>query len=314
MDNDFLLFDRIEKIKSVINQYGEENFYLSFSGGKDSTILHYLIDMAIPNNQIPRVYSNTGIELNMIRDFVYNLQKNDKRIIILKPQNNIKKILEEHGYPFKSKDYSAVLSSFQNGNKNGKWINNYLNSSGKYSCPKKLKYQFSDDFKIKISDKCCYFMKEKPLDDWKNSNNKPYSIIGIMPVEGGRRSAAKCMAFKRKGQFNFQPLVPLNKEWEDWFVSKYNIKLCDLYYPPYNFPRTGCKGCPFNINLQKSLNTLEEFFPDERKQCEYIWKPIYTEYRRIKYRLKDEYYHQITFEEFIKNENKINKIKKESEF
>ena len=35
-DNEFLLFDRLEKIRSVIDKYGEENFYISFSGGKDS--------------------------------------------------------------------------------------------------------------------------------------------------------------------------------------------------------------------------------------------------------------------------------------
>jgi len=74
-ENEFLLQDRIAKIKSVINQYGEENFYISFSGGMDSVVLSALVDMAIPNNQIPRVYANTGIELNMIRDFVIDLSK-----------------------------------------------------------------------------------------------------------------------------------------------------------------------------------------------------------------------------------------------
>lgn len=69
-DNEFLLEDRLQKIRSVINKYGEENFYISFSGGKDSTVLSALIDMACPENKIPRVYANTGIELNMIRDFV----------------------------------------------------------------------------------------------------------------------------------------------------------------------------------------------------------------------------------------------------
>ena len=54
-DNEFLLFDRITKIKSVVNQYGEDNFYISFSGGKDSTVLSALVDMALPDNNIPRV-------------------------------------------------------------------------------------------------------------------------------------------------------------------------------------------------------------------------------------------------------------------
>ena len=39
MDNELLLFDRIEKIKQIVNKYGEDKFYISFSGGKDSTIL-----------------------------------------------------------------------------------------------------------------------------------------------------------------------------------------------------------------------------------------------------------------------------------
>ena len=69
-ENEFLLQDRITKIQSVIGKYGEENFYLSFSGGKDSTVLSALIDMALPNNKIPRVYANTGIEYRLILDFV----------------------------------------------------------------------------------------------------------------------------------------------------------------------------------------------------------------------------------------------------
>lgn len=69
-ENEFLLEDRLAKIRSVIGQYGKENFYLSFSGGKDSTVLSALLDMAIPGNTIPRVYANTGIEYRLILDFV----------------------------------------------------------------------------------------------------------------------------------------------------------------------------------------------------------------------------------------------------
>lgn len=72
-DNELLLFDRVNVIKDTINKYGENNFYLSFSGGKDSTILHYLIDMALPNNKIPRVFINTGIEYTAIVEFVKEL-------------------------------------------------------------------------------------------------------------------------------------------------------------------------------------------------------------------------------------------------
>ena len=69
-ENEFLLQDRLGVIKDTINKYGEENFYISFSGGKDSTVIHHLVDMALPGNKIPRVFSNTGIEYNAIVEFV----------------------------------------------------------------------------------------------------------------------------------------------------------------------------------------------------------------------------------------------------
>ena len=70
-ENEFLLQDRITKIKSINELYDlENNAYISFSGGKDSTVLHYLIDEALPNNKIPRVYFNTGIEYLMVVSFV----------------------------------------------------------------------------------------------------------------------------------------------------------------------------------------------------------------------------------------------------
>lgn len=36
MDNEFILQDRIQKIQQIIGKYGEENFYISYSGGLDS--------------------------------------------------------------------------------------------------------------------------------------------------------------------------------------------------------------------------------------------------------------------------------------
>lgn len=70
-ENEFLLADRIAKIKSINEQYDlEHNAYISFSGGKDSTVLSHLIDEALPGNNIPRVFINTGIEYKMLVAFV----------------------------------------------------------------------------------------------------------------------------------------------------------------------------------------------------------------------------------------------------
>lgn len=293
-ENEFLLEDRLQKIRQIIGKYGEENFYVSFSGGKDSTVLSALIDMALPENNIPRVYADTGIELKMIRDFVLDMAKTDDRVQIIKPSTPIKPMLERDGYPFKSKKHSKILDIYNKHGFNCVTVPRYLGAregyGNRYRCPKSLEYQFTDDFKIKISDKCCLHMKEEPLDKWAKENQKKCRILGIMPSEGGRRSTSKCLAFKNNGKtLSFHPLVPITKEWEDWFIKEYNIDIADLYKPPYNFERTGCKGCPFALNLQDELDTLEKYFPAERKQCEFIWKPVYDEYRRIGYRLKKPY-------------------------
>ena len=79
MTNDFILEDRLQKIRRIISEYGEDQFYISFSGGKDSVVLSALVDMAIPGNKILRVFADTGIELKMIKDFVLDMQKTDDR-------------------------------------------------------------------------------------------------------------------------------------------------------------------------------------------------------------------------------------------
>lgn len=293
-DYELILFDRINVIKDVINKYGEENFYIAFSGGKDSTALHYLIDMAIPNNNIPRVYIDTGIEYQMIKEFVYNLALNDKRIIIIKPSKPIKKTLEENGYPFKSKEHSLRVYYFNKGSKSNylkKYITGYDANNNKissFTCPKKLLYQFEEMGKYNYSNLCCYKLKKEPITKYEKENNKSISITGMKAEEGGNRKRLGCIITDKKTNKvkRFHPLIKVNEEWENEFIKRNNIKLCPLYYPPYNFKRTGCKGCPFAIELQEELNIMAKYLPNELKQCEIIWEPVYKEYRRIGYRLK----------------------------
>lgn len=302
-DFEFLLFDRIEKIKQINEQYDlENNAYISFSGGKDSTILHYLIDFALPNNKIPRVFINTGIEYNDIVEFVKELQKNDDRFVIISSKKNIKQILENYGYPFKSKEHSDRLNQFQNGNLSD-YVKYYIGLESKKKkgrkCPKKLFYQFSNDFTLKVSDKCCYQLKKSIANKFQQEYKKSIFLTGMRKEEGGQRINIKgCILTDKNGKLKkFHPLLVVDEEWENSFIEHFNISLCKLYYPPFNFKRTGCKGCPFNLNLQEQLDTMEKLLPNEYKQCEIIWKPVYDEYRRIGYRLKK--YKQINIFDFI---------------
>lgn len=293
IDNEFLLQDRLQKIRQVISQYGEDNFYLAFSGGKDSTVLSALLDMAVPGNKIPRVFADTGIELNMIRDFVLDMAKRDDRVFVIKSSVPIKPMLEKEGYPFKSKEHSLYVSEYQRMGEKSAYYTRYLHPEEKrkrYGCPKILRYQFTSDFNLKISKKCCDRLKKEPMHNWQKEHKKTFTITGMRADEGGSRNNITCFNLKNK---RFHPLAVVSAQWENWFISEYNIEICDIYKEPYNFPRTGCKGCPFYIELQKELEILDIFFPNERKQCEAIWKPVYDEYRRLGYRLRKYDKHQL---------------------
>jgi len=288
MDNELILFDRLNIIKDTINKYGADNFYLSFSGGKDSTVLHHLLDMALPGNTIPRVFINTGIEYIDIVKFVRSMAEKDNRFEIINTGVNIKQMLRSYGYPFKSKAHCKAWVDYQNGRIFGIKYYKHEYKHTETQCPKVLLYQFEQPMPFKLSPKCCDLMKKAPIHKFEKESKKHIRITGIRPSEGGQRVKAVCQAMKDNKLYAFQPLVKVDDEWEQWFIGKYNIQLCKLYYEPYNFERTGCKGCPFALNLQEQLETMEKYLPNERKQCEILWQPVYAEYRRIGYRLKKE--------------------------
>jgi 3'-phosphoadenosine 5'-phosphosulfate sulfotransferase (PAPS reductase)/FAD synthetase len=295
MDNELLLFDRLEVIKSINQKYDlDHNAYISFSGGKDSTVLHYLIDLALPNNRIPRVFINTGIEYNYIVEFVKELGAKDDRFIILKPTLAIKPMLEKYGYPFKSKEHSLKVGEYQKGSKGNSIIKYKENAGKQFGCPLLLLYQFEDSFQLKLSDKCCYKLKKEPVKKWEKENNKLIAITGMRKEEGGQRANIKgCILTDKDGNLKkFHPLLVVNESFENYVIDKYKLQLCKLYYPPFNFKRAGCKCCPLSLDLQEQLIIMEKYLPNEKRQCELIWKPVYDEYRRLNYRLKK--YEQLT--------------------
>lgn len=289
-EHEFTLADRVAKIQSINKLYDlENNAYISFSGGKDSTVLHHLIDEALPENKIPRVYINTGIEYKMIVSFVEREREKDKRIIIIAPTQNIKEILEKYGYPFKSKEHSERLQEYKNGARGANILKYFHFKEGGYRpCPQKLMYQLEPSFNLNITKECCNRLKKMPLHNYEKQNNRTIAITGMLREEGGQRRNITCITTdSRSGSIKkFHPLSVVSKDFEEWYIKQRNIKLCELYYPPYNFERTGCKGCPYSLHLQEQLNTMAILLPAEKKQCEMIWKPVYEEYRRIGYRLR----------------------------
>lgn len=154
--------------------------------------------------------------------------------------------------------------------------------------PKCLKYQLEDKCDIKISDQCCNELKKKPIKKWELENNRNITITGMRKAEGGtRKLIGGCILTDKNGYLKkFHPLLVVDDSWEEEFIKNNNIEICELYKEPYNFKRTGCKFCPFSLDLQEQIEVAHRLLPNEIKQGEIIWKPVFDEYRRIGYRLK----------------------------
>lgn len=93
-----------ERIRNWVNEYGTDGVYVSFSGGKDSTVLLH-IAREMYGDEIKGVFVNTGLEYPEIVQFV----KTFPNIDILKPKMNFKQVIEKYGYPFISKEVSECV-------------------------------------------------------------------------------------------------------------------------------------------------------------------------------------------------------------
>ena len=91
------------RIRQWIDCYGEDGVYVSFSGGKDSTVLLDLARKIYPG--ISAAYVDTGLEYPEIRDFV----KQQENVEIIKPKMNFRQVIEKYGYPFIGKEVAGCV-------------------------------------------------------------------------------------------------------------------------------------------------------------------------------------------------------------
>ena len=92
-----------QRIREWVGEYGVDGVYVSFSGGKDSTVLLHLVREMYPD--IPAVFIDTGLEYPEIREFVRTFEN----VEWIRPEMNFKKVIETYGYPFISKEVSNCV-------------------------------------------------------------------------------------------------------------------------------------------------------------------------------------------------------------
>lgn len=290
-----------QRIREWIREFGEDGVCVSFSGGKDSTVLLHIVRQDYPN--VKAVFSDTGLEYPEIKEFVKTFDNVD----IVRPEMIFDEIIRTYGYPMISKEVSHKFNAYNN---NKMWVKPYIDGTAKQPNGEKSRYCVdrwkgitSMDFKI--SNKCCDVMKKKTLKNYqKRTGRKP--IIATMACESQMRFHAwiknGCNAFdsadKKSAPMSF---------WTEQDVLQYiienNIPIAkpygDVVYDDndeqYSFfdrsedklkttgmSRTGCIFCGFGCHLEKQSRwlLLKESHPKLYNYCigggEYVngvWQP-----------------------------------------
>ena len=92
-----------QRIREWAQHYGIDGVYVSFSGGKDSTVLLTIARELYPD--IKAVFVDTGLEYPEIREFVRTWDNVDW----IKPKMTFKQVIEKYGYPFISKEVAECV-------------------------------------------------------------------------------------------------------------------------------------------------------------------------------------------------------------
>lgn len=260
------LEEKIDLSLAVIQEwyeYWDGKVYVSFSGGKDSTVLLDLVRSIYEDVQ--GVFCNTGLEYPEIIQFV----NKTKDIIHIHPKYKFIDIIEKYGYPVISKGVSSRIPEldYAINTKNKNVILKILGNRG-FNIP--VKYRFLLKAPFKINDVCCSYLKKHPFKKFEKET-KLHAIIGTMASESNLRKhyylQNGCNTFNRKRPLSNPLSFWLEKDiWE--YIEKYNINYSSIYDKGYH--RTGCIFCMFGVHLEKNPNKFElmkETHPKQYKYC-----------------------------------------------
>lgn len=279
------------RITEWVNHYGVDNVYISFSGGKDSTVLMHLVRSVYPT--IPCVYVDTGLEYPEVKQFV---RKQDN-VTILRPKMSFKQVIEKYGYPMTSKEQANYLHDIRYSTEKMRLRRINGDSKGRFKLAKK--YYYLIDAPFPISHKCCDIMKKEPVKKYEKHTGK-VPFTGTMACE----SILRKQSYLKNGCNAFNSKRPISTPIGFWteqdvlhYIKHNNIEIASVYgdiieengiLKTSKCDRTGCIFCGFGIELEKGENRYQRLERTHPQLYDYCMNKLgfkeVCEYMNIKYK------------------------------
>lgn len=269
------------------------NAHISVGGLDSITLTLFLRNIGI---DIP------AISVSTVED--KSIQKIHKELGIerIKSYKTKIEVINEVGFPVISKRIAGKISLLQNPTDKNITVRHaiitgecgelgHFAKNSRMQLPKKwlrlfagmTNEEYGTDYKVapfKVSNKCCYWLKEKPCDDWAKEHNS-YPFLGMMASEGGQREEALIdhgCNYYGKTVMRSAPFAPFLRQDILQLVLDLDVPVPDIYGKIERHPngvlyttksqRTGCSMCGFGIHMEERPHRFDRL----RERNEKEWK------------------------------------------
>ncbi len=270
------------------------NAHVSVGGLDSITLLLFIRRLGI---DIPAI-SVSGVEDKSIQKVHQSLG-----VERIKSYKSKVEVLNEVGFPVISKRIAGKIDLLQHPSENNKTVRHaiitgecgeqgHFAKNSRMQLPQKWLRLFAGmankeygthylQAPFLVSNKCCYYLKEKPCDDWAKEHNS-WPFLGMMASEGGQREEALIehgCNYYGKTVMRSAPFAPFLRQDILQLALDLDVPVPEIYGQiskkedgtlyTTEAQRIGCSMCGFGIHLEKRPHRFDRLRERNPKEWEF---------------------------------------------